>query len=227
MSLLRSIFGAVRPFETVPQPTVFIQMLANYPPNTPPFQGLRRAFTPAQLDANLAHLVETIEQRLIHVTQFLAQFGIDAAPLLNASQDPIPTANAIDSWLTIQSQSLDILPRSTSGVCPVEEFQNSDRSGNAVIYSFVADLALLEGEAIQRRDTRFYWAINREVKLRSQETAKRPCLIRPIQPDWAMPVAIDLEMGMLSIIHERRSDTGVLHRFGEQLISILGGAYRS
>jgi hypothetical protein len=226
MSLFRSLFGGVPTSQSAPKSNPLMQTLASYPPNTPPYQGLRKELTPKQLEANLEYLVVTTEQRLSHVSALLASFGVDTSPLLNASKDPTAAAQAIDTWLTNQTDNFAILPKSATGVCPIEEFQTSDRSGDHIIFSLVADLALLEGEAIRRRDNRFYWAINREAKLRSSETAKRPCLMRPIQPDWTMPLALDLEMGTLFIMHERRGDSGVLHKFGEQLIAIMDGAYR-
>ena len=175
--------------------------------------------------ANLAHLVESCDARLNHVCTLLAHFDVDASPLIDPAQNPSDAACAVDHWITEQADSFEILPRSAAGVCPVEEFQNSDRSNDEIVFSLVADLALLEGEAIRRRDDRYYWAINREAKLRSIETAKRPCLMRPIQPDWTMPIALDLEMATLAIVHERRSNMGVLHKFGDQMIAILNGAY--
>jgi hypothetical protein len=225
MSVFRSIFGG----GPTPQPerksNPLMQTLSSYPPNTPPYQGLREDLTPKQLDTNLAYLVETTPQRLGYVTALLASFEIDVTPLLDASKDPTAAAQTIDAWLTKQANNFDILPKSAMGICPVEEFQTSDRSADAIIFSLVADLALLEGEAIRCRDNRYNWAINREAKLRSNETAKRPCLMRPIQPDWAMPVALDMEMSVLFIMHERRGDMGVLHKFGEQLTAIINGAY--
>jgi hypothetical protein len=224
MRFLRSIFGGRS--EDAAQPARGLgQKLAQYPANTPPFRGHSRALTAQQLDSNLAHLVATCDERLGLLSNLLGGFDIDITPMLNPAEDPHATAAAIDDWLTAHAADLANLPRSASGTCPVEDFQDSDRSGGMILYSLIADLAVLEGEAIRRRDDRFFWGINREPKLRSLQSAKRPCLMRPIQPNWAYPLAIDFEMAMLDICHERRSDMGILHTFGDQMTGILRGAY--
>jgi hypothetical protein len=224
MITLRSIFGGKS--ENSKQPSNGLsQKLAQYQANMPPFPGHRRTLTAQKLDSNLTHLVATCDTRLGLLSNLLSGFGIDITPMLDPAQDPHPTATAIDDWLTAHAADLAKLPRSAAGTCPADEFQNSDRSGDVILYSLIADLALLEGEAIRRRDDRFYWAINRDVKLRSLTTAKRPCLMRPIQPNWVVPMAIDFEMAILGICHERRNDMGMLHTFGEQMTDVLRGAY--
>ncbi len=224
MNILRTLFGGKETPKAQAGGALTAALVA-YPANTPPFLGLRRDLKPAELDANLAYILETRDQRLSVLQGLLMQFDIEIGPMLDADVDPLATATAIDGWLTQYADDLNQLPRAASGTCPVESFQTSQRAGPEIIYTLATDLALLEGEAIRRRDSRFDWAINREPKLRAQESAKRPCLMRAAQLDWATPLAFDLEMINLGLIHERRSDMGVLHYFGETLAAVMCRAY--
>jgi hypothetical protein len=221
MSILKSLFGGKAPS---PATSPLMAALQNYPPNSPPFPGLRKSLKPAQLDANLDHLITSCDIRISHLRALLMKFGVDAGPLLDPVQSPQSASDAINVWLVKSLPGRTAMPPSDGPNAPYTLFQNSDRSGAEILFTLVADLALLEGEAIRRRDPRFFWAINRERVLAGKETAKRPCLMRAPTPFWRIPLDFDLEQGMLAIVYQMRDGTGTHHQFGEQLAGVLRGA---
>lgn len=201
-----------------------IKALSRYPANPPPFPGAKQTLTDKQRDANVSHIIETTAERLDVLGSLLAAFEIDPAPLLNSVADGLPTATAIDKWLTDELPDYRDLPPSDAANAPYRTFEESRREGPEILFSLVADLGLLEGEAIRRRDTRFSWIIDRERGHRSLQMYHRPCLSKAGHKGWAA-TAIDFEFHMLSIMYERRRGTGILHQFGDMLSDLNRGAY--
>jgi hypothetical protein len=221
MSFLKSLFGGNA---SVPHENPLLAALRSYPPNSPPFPGLRKQLQPSELDANLDHLVASCDVRLSYLSQLLSQFNVYIAPLLDPAQSPAGAVEALNAWLVQALPARDAMPPADGPNAPYALFQQSDRAGDHILFSFVADLALLEGEALRRRDNRFFWAINRERSLSGKETAKRPCLMRAPTDTWRVPLDFDLEQGMLGIIYQMRDGTGTHHQFGEHLLAVLRGA---
>lgn len=223
-NFLKGLFGGGGRSSTPGLGTRLIEAVSTYPVNPPPFPGARQSLTDKQRDANLAHLVATTAERLEALGRLLAGFALDVAPLLDSSAPAAGAASAIDDWLTNELPDYGDLPPSDAANAPYRAFEDSRRDGRDVWFTLVADLGLLEGEAIRRRDERFTWAVDRERGHRSLEMYRRPCLLKPAQEGWAA-TAIDFEFAMLSIIYERRRGTGVLHRFGDELANLARGAF--
>lgn len=221
----KSIFGRTPP----PSPrsgSRLLDALQGYPANPPPFLGYKMLSDP-QRDANLAHLIATVPDRMDALTVLLRGFGIDPAALLDSSAPiagtPLIAAQAIDDWLTAELPERADLPPAPAENAPYSAFMDSDRSGNDIIFSLIADLGVFEGEAMRRRDGRFTWAIDRERGHRTLEVYRRLCLFKAAEPDWAA-TAIDFELRTLGIVYERRR-TGAIHRFGDDLAALARGAF--
>lgn len=220
---LKGLLGGAQPARPVTGARL-LEALGSYPANSPPFSGPTKTLTNPQRDANLAHIVATASARLDALGGLLGGFAIDPAPLLDPAVDATATATAIDDWLTAELPDYGALPPADRSNAPYAAFLGSVRSGTDIVFTLAADLGLLEGEAMRRRDDRFAWAIDRERSHRRLESYGRPCLLKPGQPDWDA-TAIDFELQMLGIIYERRRGSGVLHRFGDALASLASGAF--
>jgi hypothetical protein len=220
MSFFRNLFGSSPP----PNGQAFLAAIEHYPANPMPFPDSRKTLKDTELDANLDHILSTRVERLTIVAQFMTQFEVDVAPLLDPNENPLPAAQAVDDWLTTALPDRSALPGNDPANAPRDLFLFSDRSGPDILFSLIADLALLEGEAVRLRSDAFRWAIDRDPGNRRLSHYKRPCLFKAGQPDWAS-TALDLELIMLSIIYERRGQSGILHHFGDSIADFLRGAF--
>lgn len=199
-------------------------LLAGYPPNRPRHPGDAARLSDAERDGNLEQLIAERDERLAVVSDFLRDQGVDASPMLDPHADGVAAARAVDDWLTA------VLPRRAMTPLgdaepnpPVAAYRASDRSGSDIYYSLIADLALLEGEAIGVRDDRFGWAVNRLRAFRTMPSFGRICLIKPGSPGWD-PTVLDLPEHLLAILHRRAAPGGDAggHWYGE----LLDGAAR-
>ena len=106
-------------------------------------------------------------------------------------------------------------------------FRRSDRAGPDVLYSLVADLALLEGEAMRLRDGRFAWAVNRRRAFRDMPSFGRICLTKPGARGWEA-TALDVPEHLLAICHAKARPGHDAHRGGHGHFygELLDGAVR-
>ncbi len=196
------------------------RQLADYPPNIPAFVGDPKTLTVAKQDANLARFIQTIDERLSIVSGLLASNGINVAPMLSPAADrsaALSAADAVDRWLTTQAGSLaDLLPKVQGTQC-FERYRLSNRSDDDMIFSFAADLALLEGEAVRRRDERFAWAICREPHLVRTFQNKRVCLFRPPGGGETVPFVLEFELAVVDLFYDRISGRPPLRHYGKNL----------
>lgn len=195
-------------------------LFADYPPWPPARVGPPDALTEEDVDENLDDFLRRREERLGVITAFFAERGIDVTPILDASADPREAARAVDCWL---NESLPSRPFSTivgdeTPNADWTRYQASDRAADDVYFSFVADLGLLEGEGIARRDKRFTWRVNREPDDWDATSFRRTCLMKPGSPPWATTV-LEMDTHMLSVCHAKMAPRGDIsgHAFGRTL----------
>jgi hypothetical protein len=224
---MRGFWSKVRGKHAEPQDDAasLHRLFADYPANPPRHAGPPEALTLAQQDDNLAAFLADRDTRLTVIQTFFAARGIGAAPLLDASMDGGAAAAAIDAWLN------EMLPRRPFSPVSGDPQPNPDerafrlrgRTGADRYYSFVDDLASLEGEAIRRRDPRFSWAVNRLPEL---DGDGRICLIKAGQAGWA-PLALDIAAHLLAICHAKMAPGGDAtgHHFGELLAAARAGSF--
>lgn len=200
-----------------------------YPPNPPRHAGDPRKLTDTQRDENFAQFLEQREQRLGIIGRFLRGKGVDPAPMLTPVGDGgVVAARAIDGWLdqALPKRPFSPVAGDETPNPPTHAFRASERSGSDIYYSFLADLGLLEGEAVRLRDPRFDWAINRLPELSEMGSYQRICLMKPGSADWA-PTVFELDEHMLAICHPKMAPRGNNsgHWFGELLQGAIDGAF--
>jgi hypothetical protein len=222
MSLFGKLFGSGAKSEPKRGGTL-MAALADYPASAPPYPGNPRKLSNDAAEANLAYLLETKEKRIEAVLKLLSDFGIDAAPLLNPSADPLLICDAIDQWLVNELPEREQLPGQPSDNPPRDMFLDSNRDGPHKIFSMIADLGLLIYDAIRVRDPHFAWAVDFDSPKLGLMHYKRPCLIRPKEADWGATI-FDAEKIMLSIAYEKRI-TIPIYRVGDDLEALLRGAF--
>jgi hypothetical protein len=222
MSLFGKIFGR----SLKPEPkrgAALMAALSAYPSNAPPHRGNPRKLSEAQAQANLAHLLATKDVRIAAILKLLSGFGIDASGLLDPAVDPLPICNDIDAWLVNEMPEREQLPGQPSANPPRDLFLESDRGGPEKIFSMIADLGILVYEAIRLRDHSFEWAVDLDAPKLGLVHYKRPCLIKPKEPDWEATI-FDAEKIMLSIAYEKRITIPIC-RVGDHLEGVLRGVY--
>lgn len=219
----KSLFGANAPSGgTV---GLLDSILSQYPANTPPHPGPAKRVSAEQAEENLAHFMATRDQRLRVLAAVMGDCGFDIAPILDPSGDPAPVYGALTDWLRSVLPPRDRLPGTNTINAPTADYIASDRSDGDILYSFVADLALLEGEAIIRRRPEWGWDIAGEPEDAGADEFRRVALIRPANPPH-LRIAIDLELGVLSLIYTlARPDKGAGYVLGDVLGGVIAGRF--
>ncbi|MGI9383699.1 MAG: hypothetical protein ACR2PO_11135 [Methyloligellaceae bacterium] len=193
------------------------KLLAGYPPSTPPHLEPTAELSDAQCKADLDFLIETRDERLTVLAGLLADFGLDIAPVLDPAQDPGPTFKALDSWIRSEFP----FPREQP---PRQRFTESDRAGPDILFSLIADLALLEGEAIVRRRDDFAWALDDDPDNWEMSSYRRPCVVRPRIEDWASTV-FDLQIITLETAFQIGEPGAEVYPFGDSAIEAIAGRH--
>lgn len=200
-----------------------LEALNGYRPYTPPHPGWGKSLSSEQADSNLRYLVENLTARLENIIALLARFDISTAPLLDSVADPLKVATLIDGWLAQALPPPNALLQDRPPNPPRDRFVESNRTGDAIFFSFVTDLGLLEAEAVRIRHSGFNWDLARDRGQRDRMEYNRPCLIKPKQTDWDAQI-IDHEMWMLECVYAKRNSVGI-HPFGYQLQTLLRGGF--
>ncbi len=208
--------------------TVLWRRFADYPPDQPRHPGDPLTLSEVESDANLAQFGNGRAARLAIVGDFLRDNGVDPAPMLDPNGDGVAAARAVDHWLdeTLPKRSFSPVSGDETPNPPDGAFRMSDRAGADIYYSLLADLALLEGEAIRLRDARFAWAINRLPDFADMGSYGRICLIKPGDADWPATV-FELDVHLLAICHAKMAPRGNRsgHWFGELLQGAVDRTY--
>jgi hypothetical protein len=200
-----------------------LEALNGYPPYSPPHLGWGKSLSNEQADDNLHYLTENLPVRLNHIGALLADFDVETAPLLDSGAYPLEAAALIDDWLTRALPPRDALLQDRPPNPPRDMFIESDRTGSAILFSFVTDLGLLEAEALRIRHSGFDWGLPRSRGQRGRMEYNRPCLIKPNKTDWDAQI-IDHELWMLECLYAKRNGIAI-HPFGYQLQTMLCGGF--
>lgn len=208
--------------------TALLLRFADYPPDRPRHPGDPLTLSEAERDANLAQFRDERAARLAIVGNFLRDNGVDPAPMLDPNGDGVAAARAADHWLdeTLPRRPFSPVSGDETPNPPDRAFRASDRAGADIYYSLLADLALLEGEAIRLRDARFDWAINRLPDFADMGSYGRICLIKPRDAAWPATV-LEMDVHLLAICHAKMAPrgNGSGHWFGELLQGAVDRAY--
>ncbi len=152
-------------------------LLAAYPPYAIPHPGPGRALSLAQADANLAYLVAHRGKRLAAVRALLSECGVDMTDACGTG-DPGPFLDRVWAWIRAEWPAIHdpLLARR-------DRWLGSRRAGEEIVYSLVADVAILLGEVVLSRRPDFGWALDLDPGNEGDEegmvSQRRPCVIRP------------------------------------------------
>ncbi|MGL5837265.1 MAG: hypothetical protein ACRCY3_02045 [Sphingorhabdus sp.] len=137
--------------------------LVAYPAHVPPHPGNPLQLNDAQCDQNLADLLRQRDHRLECLAAFLRTHNIEILSILDGGQAAVRSFADIHAWLLnwLPKRPFDIVSGDQEPNPPYDRFMASDRAGSDIFLSLLSDLALLEGEAIHRIDSRFAWEVNR------------------------------------------------------------------
>lgn len=201
--------------------------LAHYPPNTPPHPGPVKKLSLAEAEANLAHFIANRDERLTILLTMLGDNGIDMAPVLDAAADPAPAYRALSAWLADNLPTRDALPGESKTNAPIDHYVASERRGDDIFYSFVADLALLEGEGVIRRDPAWCWDLDRDPTDAGTYAYRRVALARGKQGE-RLSLALDLEHETLELLYAMRAPGhSAGHPLGRTLAGVVEGRFDS
>lgn len=197
--------------------------LRHYPPAVPAHVGPASRLTPAQAEENLEGFLRSRPERLAALTTLAGDHGVDVGPALEPSADPAPTFAALTAWLASILPARRDMPDGERVNAPIDAFMASDRRGDAILFSLVADLALLEGEAIVRRRPEWRWTLNRDPADAGAYDYRRVVLARDRAGGGEL--VLDLEVEALQTVYALRAP-GPAHAgqpLGRTLAGVLAG----
>ena len=195
-----------------------MSLLDDYLPNTPPHRKPTADLSDRQCEENLNFLIENSHIRLRLLDDFLKEFNLDIAPAIDPSSDPLPAFQAVDRWIRSEFP----VPREPRP--PRQRFLTSDRAGRDILFSLIADLGLLEGEAVVRRRDDFNWALDLDPANSDMWTYRRPCIVRPRMEQWAS-TEFDMEIITLQTAYRIGEPGAEVHPFGETAIETIAGGH--
>ncbi len=216
MAALASLFSGMAP-GSAQSGRRLMALLADYPPSTPPHLNSTAKLSDAQCEDNLDFLVATRHTRLKALGDLLADFSLDVVPVIDPSEDPLPTFNALDRWIRSEFP----VPRKPP---PRQRFLESDRAGSEILFSLISDLGLLEGEAIIRRREDFAWALDLDPDNSDMPSYRRPCVVRPRMEHWASTV-FDTQVTALQTAFHIGLPGAEIHPFGETATDTIAGGH--
>lgn len=131
--------------------------LRQYPPFVLPHPGSGDELSDDQARGNLANWLQQREQRLATITRLLHDdAGLDTAPALAAPrQHAAALCRALQQWATQAWPALPPHPRPA-----YSHWLHSRRDGDGLVYSMLADLALLLGELVCRGNPVWRWGVD-------------------------------------------------------------------
>ena len=200
--------------------------LAHYPPNAPAHPGPIKRLTLAQVEENLRRVLDERNERLAALGSMLGDHGIDVAPVLDPAADPAPAYAALSSWLADALPPRAAMPGGGGTNAPIDGYVASERRGDDILFSLVADLALLEGEGIVRRRAAWRWDLDRDPTDAGTYPYHRVVVWRDAM-DARPAIALDLEHETLQTLYATRSAFGQAARrpLGRTLLGVLAGGF--
>jgi hypothetical protein len=153
------------------------RLLADYPSWAPPHLGhvIRTPGSAAPL-LTLAQVRENFEAYRAAVPARIAALR----PVLAALDCPVDTAYADAAGFVRRLHpmllaELPTLYRADLATRPA--WETSDRAGEAIVLSFLADLAMLTGDVLIAAKPGAFWGLDLDPRDRTKFAAKRPCLL--------------------------------------------------
>ena len=199
--------------------------LAHYPPNVPAHVGPAKRLDAAMADANLARFMDVREERLAALRSILEDHGLDIGPILDPGSDPAPAYAALSTWLAQALPPREAMPGGSGVNAPIDAYIASERRDHDILFSFVADLALLEGEGIVRRRAEWRWDLDRDPNDAGTYPYRRVVVWRDRQGQRPA-LALDLEHEALQIVYGMRSrGPRVGHPLGRTLAGVVAGGF--
>lgn len=152
-------------------------LLAGYPAWAPPHLGhvlrlpdiIGPVLTPEQARENFLAYREAVPERIALLRPLLAEVGVD---LDLAYTDATAFVRQLHPALVAELPALyrpDLARR--------DAWELSDRSGDAIALCFLADLAMLTGDALIRACPGAFWGLNLDRRDRLMFHYRRPCLL--------------------------------------------------
>jgi hypothetical protein len=191
-------------------PEVLKERLLRYPPNRPVHRGPPDLLSDAEIEDNLRAFLEARTERLAAIFALFGEFGLDLKPLLEPDIDPVPLLQSFDRWLDDYLPARDDMPPSIPNGAPRRAYFASARDGDDIVFSFVADTALLIGETLRARWPKWRWALDLDPENGPPETMDHYRRIVLLKPADHRPVILyDLELHVLGSFYQRRSRASV------------------
>jgi hypothetical protein len=199
--------------------------LAYYPPNTPAHVGPAKRLTIERAEENLQRFLATREERLTVLGSVLGQHGLDIAAILDPDADARPAYDALSDWLADALPRREAMPGSSRINAPIDDYTASARAGDDILFSFIADLALLEGEGIARRQAEWRWDFGRD-PADAGTYAFRRVVMRRAEREPRPSIVLDLEHETLETVYAMRaSDRPTNPPLGRSLAGIAAGGF--
>jgi hypothetical protein len=163
------------------------EWLERYPPYEAPFPT--RVQTLEQAQANLEYLLAHRSQRLQHLSDFLAGFGVDVAGG-SAAPDVQPLMLDLHRWTRREFPKVHD-PR----IAHREVWLASNRKGKEIVFSLLMDLALLCGELVVTRRPAYSWSLDLDPDngRDGMATFMRPVVQLPKGDPFPAPIIFDFE----------------------------------
>lgn len=168
---------------------------APYPVWETPCKGYPPALSVEEAQANLRYLLDNHERRIPVLSAFMREaFAITLSPP-NSGDDLKTMLDPLYNW------AYETWPQISHGRdTSIDDWLRSDKSGDDIVFSLIADVGLYLGEIICFREPRYVWAID----LSDNEMASfhRPVLIAPQNGQMLSPVIIDTEDVVCSLYRQ-------------------------
>ncbi|SOB86461.1 hypothetical protein SAMN06297144_1566 [Sphingomonas guangdongensis] len=199
--------------------------LAHYPPNLPAHVGPAKRLTPAMAAENLQRFLATRDERLAALAAVLADHDVDVSPILEPTADPAPAFARLTAWLAEALPPRAWMPGGAAVNAPIDAFVASERRGDDILFSLVADLALLEGEGITRRRDEWRWELDQLPEDAGSYPYRRVVVWRDRQGERPA-IALDLEHEVLEVVYALRGRAPTAAPpLGRTLSGIVAGGF--
>ena len=131
------------------------KLLEDYPAFHIPCPGRQQDISGAQAQTNLEALLAQRQERLEIIGRLLREFDIDTATAFG-EEIPLPFFDALDVW---SDEHFPTIP-DAKALADYWRWQASDYSGAEIAYSFLGDVAILQGEIMIHLRPGLEWAID-------------------------------------------------------------------
>ena len=159
--------------------------LSGYPAYQLPYIGVGRSLTEDQANENLAYLLANQSARLDALSTVLEKFNIDLAEGL-ASDTPETLINDLYDWAGEHWQTYHSKNHTR------QQWLESNRTGEDIIYSVAMDTAIVFGELLIQHRPNYSWRVDLDSDNIEMASWRRCVLIAPMLTHEHMAI-VDLE----------------------------------